>query len=86
MKIPNPTLKNAMVYDFLRTNLGKHDTVKGVYLSNREEISREFGINTYQTFAMHVRRSRQWERSTGNKITVVRDDERGIQSNGDVQD
>ena len=76
------TLKNQLVYDFFR----KHVTdstpdVKAVFNSTSSELSRRFGITTYATFNMHVRKCREWEAETGNKVTVIRLDNRGVIDN-----
>lgn len=79
MKASEPTLKNAMVYDFMRTHLDDdmHD-VKTVFMANQTEIARRFNITTYATFNMHVRKCREWENQTGNKVNVIRMDNKGV--------
>jgi len=73
------TLKNQLVYDFFRKHLDEdmHD-VKTVFMANRTELARRYGITTYATFNMHVRKCRNWESETGNKVTVIRMDNRGV--------
>lgn len=67
------TIKNAMVYDYFRKKIdaSASKTVKAVYLANKDEIAREFGINGYQQFNFHVRKAMDWETSTGNKVNVI---------------
>lgn len=66
------TLKNAMVYEFLRSKIRRDQTasVKSIYNSHKSEIAKQFGINNYQGFNFHVRKCLNWETSTGNNITV----------------
>lgn len=73
------TLKNAMVYDFMRNHLDDdmHD-VKAVFEANKTEIARRFAITTYQTFNMHVRKCRDWENQTESKVNVIRMDNEGV--------
>lgn len=78
------TVKNSMVYEFLRRHLDNDDTatnVKAVYDANKDEIARRFGISTYATFNMHVRKCREWEVETGNKIEVIRLDNKEVLQN-----
>lgn len=76
------TLKNQLVYDFFRKHLDDdmHD-VKTVFTANKTELARRYGITTYQTFNMHVRKCREWEAKTGNKVTVIRLDNKGVTDN-----
>ncbi len=76
----NPTIKNAMVYDFMRKHIGNvtPTNVKAVFENYRTEIREQFGITTYSSFNDHVRRCREWERRTGNKVEVIRMDNKGV--------
>lgn len=67
------TLKNTMVYDFMRRSIPSNHlniSVKDVYRKNQAEIAEKFNINTYATFNMHVRKCMEWERATGKKVSV----------------
>lgn len=76
------TLKNQLVYDFFRKHLDEDmSDVKSVFQNNSDELARRYGITTYATFNMHVRKCREWESETGNKVTVIRLDNRGVVDN-----
>lgn len=76
------TLKNQLVYDFFRKKLdGYTNDVKAVFMANKDELARRYSINTYATFNMHVRKCREWEAETGNKVTVIRLDNKGVGEN-----
>lgn len=69
------TLKNIMVYDYLRRVRNgdqSASTVKAVYTANKDEIKKLFGIGNYQGFNFHVRKVIDWETSTGNKVKTIR--------------
>lgn len=78
------TLKNAMVYDFMRRNIRTVETasVKAVYKKHSAEIAKQFGINNYAGFNFHVRKCLNWETATGNKIDVIRMDNEGVANRG----
>jgi hypothetical protein len=77
------TLKNQLVYDFFRKHLDDDmGDVKTVFMANKTELARRYSINTYATFNMHVRKCREWEAETGNKVTVIRLDNREVIDNG----
>ena len=78
------TIKNAMVYDYMRKKIDTvpQTSVKAVYLANKDEIAREFGINGYQQFNFHIRKCLDWETSTGKKVNVIRMDNEEVQHNG----
>jgi len=67
-----PTLKNIMVYDFMRRHAENADTanVKAIYNAHKDEIAQRFGIGGYQTFNWHVRRVIDWKMQTGNDVEV----------------
>ena len=76
------TLKNQLVYDYFRKHLtDENSDVKVVFNATKTELARRFGIATYATFNMHVRKCREWENETGNKVTVIRLDNRGVNPN-----
>lgn len=68
-----PTLKNIMVYDFMRKKAEAYgnNNVKAIYNANSVEIAQRFGINGYQTFNWHVRRVIDWKMQTGNDAEVI---------------
>jgi len=68
-----PTLKNIMVYDFMRKKAEglSNPSVKAVYTANKDEIAQRFEINGYQTFNWHVRRVLDWQNKTGDKVEVI---------------
>jgi len=76
------TLKNAMVYDFMRKHSGTitDGAVKSIFEANKDEIAKQFGITTYQTFNFHVRKCLDWESKTGNRVNVIRMDNEGVVS------
>lgn len=75
-----PTLKNIMVYDFMRRKAEgtSNSSVKAIYNAHADEIAQRFGINGYQTFNWHVRRVLDWQASTGKEVEVVRMDNEGV--------
>lgn len=74
------TLKNQLVYDYFRKHLTDETSdVKAVFNANRDEIRRRFSIGTYAMFNQHVRKCREWEAETGNKVTVIRLDNKGVE-------
>lgn len=79
------TLKNIMVYDYMRRHLDSSDvedsSVKSVFRANQEDIAKRFSITTYQAFNFHVRKCLDWENSTGNKVNVIRMDNKGVTDN-----
>ncbi len=78
------TLKNIMVYDYMRRHYDSDQmatNVKAIYHANKDEIKKLFGIGNYQGFNFHVRKVINWETSTGNKVKVVRMDNEGINRN-----
>lgn len=77
------TVKNAQVYQFFKEHLDDDmSTVKVVFMANKTELARRFGITTYATFNMHVRKCREWEAETGNTIEVIRMDNKEVVDNG----
>lgn len=74
------TLKNIMVYDFMRSKSEDMDDarVKSIFEAHKTEIAKRFSINTYQTFNFHVRKCLDWEHKTGNKVKVIRMDNKGV--------
>lgn len=76
------TLKNQLVYDFFRKHVtDETPDVKAVFNATKTELARRFSITTYATFNMHVRKCREWENETGNKVTVIRLDNREVNRN-----
>ena len=73
------TLKNQLVYDYFRKHLDDDmNDVKTVFMANRSEINRRFGINNYATFNQHVKKCRDWEAETGKKVEVIHLHNKGV--------
>lgn len=74
------TLKNIMVYDYMRRHSESVDDarVKSIFNAHKEDIAKRFNITTYQAFNFHVRKALDWEASTGNKVNVIRMDNKGV--------
>ena len=75
------TLKNIMVYDFMRGCISTEHTnlsVKEIHRLNKDEIRKRFAITTYQAFNFHVRKVIDWRAETGSDINVIRMDNKGV--------
>lgn len=75
------TLKNIMVYDFMRNHYTADEmstNVKSIFNANKDEISKRFGIKTYATFNFHIRKVLNWEAKAGNNLSVIRMDNREV--------
>lgn len=67
------TLKNALVYKFLKDHYDADQmagNVKAIYHANKAEIDRRFKISTYASFNFHIRRAMNFE-AQGNTIESV---------------
>lgn len=60
MSKPKLTLKNIMVFDYVRRSGSSN--VKQIFDKNKAEIEKLFGIKTYQSFNRHVAKVIEFER------------------------
>ena len=60
MSKPKLTLKNIMVFDYVRRSGSSN--VKQIFEKNKAEIEKLFGIKTYQSFNRHVAKVIEFER------------------------
>lgn len=75
------TLKNIMVYDYLRRVAGSETSVKKIYTTNKAEITKLFGISTYASFNFHIRKVINFE--SNNKYKLDESLKRSLQNGQD---
>jgi hypothetical protein len=69
------TLKNIMVFDYLRRKLeakGGNSSVKAVFVENKDEIKALFQISTYNSFNRHCTKVMAWEAVNGLSVGVLK--------------